>query len=116
MNVGMLWFDNDRHTPFEQKVKRAASYYRQKYGRMPTLCYVHPSMLAALTGITQGEAGCKIDEVFVRVDRAVRPNHFWIGVNSDSEEATKPATKVSRATSTGSSPLLTSSSRSSKRR
>jgi hypothetical protein len=41
----MLWFDNDPHTPLTSKVTRAVDYYRQKYGLVPNLCLVHPSML-----------------------------------------------------------------------
>ena len=46
MNVGMLWFDNDPRTALTAKVARAADYYRQKYGLVPDLCLVHPSMLS----------------------------------------------------------------------
>lgn len=45
MKIGMLWFDNDPHTDLAAKVERAASYYRSKYGKTPTVCFVHPSML-----------------------------------------------------------------------
>ena len=45
MNVGMLWFDNDPRVNLETKLERAAAYYRTKYGRTPTLCFVHPSMI-----------------------------------------------------------------------
>ncbi len=116
MNIGMLWFDNDRHTPFEQKVRRAATYYRQKYGRTPTLCYVHPSMFANLPGLSSEENACKVGEVLVRTDRSVRPNHFWIGVNGESEGIVKLATKVSKPTSRGSSLDFAASSSASKPR
>ena len=45
MNVGMLWFDNDPRTALPVKVARAADYYRRKYGLVPDVCLVHPSML-----------------------------------------------------------------------
>lgn len=47
MKIGMLWFDNDPHTDLSAKVERAATYYRLKYGKSPTVCFVHPSMLPA---------------------------------------------------------------------
>ena len=47
MNIGMLWFDNDKKTDLSDKIKRAASYYKEKYGQNPNLCFVHPSMLKA---------------------------------------------------------------------
>ena len=49
MNVGMLWFDNDPKVNLDMKVERAATYYRNKYGKAPTLCFIHPSMMPAGT-------------------------------------------------------------------
>ena len=46
MNNGMLWFDNDPSSTFSAKVVRAADYFWKKYGRIPDLCLVHPSMLS----------------------------------------------------------------------
>ena len=39
MNIGMLWFDNDPKTEIVAKVKEAASYYSQKYGKKPNICF-----------------------------------------------------------------------------
>jgi hypothetical protein len=85
MNIGMLWFDNDPKVGFEVKVERAATYYRNKYGRSPTVCFVHPSMLSGpknssseaplpAAGHIPRAAGLEI-----RSNRSVLPNHFWIG-------------------------------------
>jgi len=81
MNVGMLWFDNDPKTELSAKVERAASYYRNKYGSTPTLCFVHPTMLAKLIPGNAEQTGYKAAGVEVRSTRSVLPNHFWIGVN-----------------------------------
>ena len=91
MNVGMLWFDNDSKTDLNGKIERAAVYYRTKYGRVPTLCFVHPSMLPITqndsqenkTGDEQATQPVKIKSggVEVRTNRSVLPNHIWIGVN-----------------------------------
>ncbi len=75
MNVGMLWFDNDPRTALTVKVERAADYYRQKYGHVPDLCLVHPSMLAEPL-LTAG----KKFVVSVRPNRLVLPGHLWIGI------------------------------------
>ena len=75
MNVGMLWFDNDLHTALTAKVNRAADYYRQKYGLIPDLCLVHPSMLGERPDLVDGHAG----KVIVRSNRAILPGHLWIG-------------------------------------
>ncbi len=41
MDIGMLWFDNDRKSSIPSKVEKAARYYQKKYGKNPDICYVH---------------------------------------------------------------------------
>jgi len=41
--IGLLWFDESG--TLEQRVERAVRRYTEKFGRRPTVCYVHPSML-----------------------------------------------------------------------
>jgi hypothetical protein len=76
MNIGMLWFDNDTKTDLSAKIKRAASYYKEKYGQNPNLCFVHPSMLKTPANPEVG--------IELRTTRSVLPNHFWLGVNQGS--------------------------------
>jgi len=76
MNIGMLWFDNDPKTDFSLKIERAASYYREKYGKKPNVCFVHPSMLQASSTDKKTR-----DDIEVRTTKSVLPNHFWIGIN-----------------------------------
>jgi len=73
MNVGMLWFDNDPRTALKIKVARAADYYRKKYGRIPDLCLVHPTMLI------EPHPDLELDKMAVRTNRAILPGHLWIG-------------------------------------
>jgi hypothetical protein len=84
MNVGMLWFDNDPRTALTAKVARAADYYRQKYGLIPDLCLVHPSMLGEprpdlVEGPVLSEGEGHAGKVTVRPNRAIQPGHLWIG-------------------------------------
>ncbi len=72
MDIGMLWFDNDKKSDLVTKVSRAAAYYRSKYGEEPNLCFVHPSMISE----DKAEAG----RIEVFSNSSVLPNHFWIGV------------------------------------
>ena len=81
MNVGMLWFDNDPKAGLDTKIERAANYYREKYGRYPTLCFVHPSMIPKSSVNTEPASIVKAGGLDVRPTRSVLPNHFWIGVN-----------------------------------
>jgi hypothetical protein len=74
MDIGMLWFDNDPKADVLSKVQKAAAYYSKKYGEAPNLCFVHPSMLPE----PKTEAG----EIAVRTNKTMLPNHFWIGVRS----------------------------------
>jgi hypothetical protein len=76
MNIGMLWFDNDAKTDLSAKIKRAAIYYKDKYGQSPNLCFVHPSMMKT--------SPASDDAIELRTTRSVLPNHFWLGVNSKS--------------------------------
>lgn len=98
MNLGMLWFDNDPKATLDIKVERAASYYRHKYGKTPTLCFVHPSMfpvpresrLDEQPVQAAAEAAPQTDSyvtggIEVRKNRSVLPNHFWLGVNGSAE-------------------------------
>jgi hypothetical protein len=59
-------------------VQRAADYYRQKYGYVPNLCLVHPTMLTQPhPEFVEGRSG----KVVVQPNRMIRPGHFWIGVD-----------------------------------
>jgi hypothetical protein len=76
MNIGMLWFDNDPKTDLNAKIERAASYYANKYGKLPNVCFVHPSTLTKYSG--EKPAPTRVE---VRTSASVMPNHYWIGVN-----------------------------------
>ncbi len=73
MMTGMLWYDNSPKTNLSDKVIRAATYYHQKYGKKPDLCFVHPSMLP---GQALHPAGIEI-----RSASQVLPNHLWLGIH-----------------------------------
>ncbi len=75
MNIGMLWFDNDIKADLSTKIHRAATYYQTKYGKAPTLCFVHPRTL--------GDQKINGADIEVRTTRSVLPNHFWLGVNNN---------------------------------
>lgn len=71
MHTGMLWFDNSQ-IALDIKIQKAMEYYHKKYGRIPDLCLVHPSMLK----------GTKLEgkKITVRPYRPVLPGHIWIGI------------------------------------
>lgn len=73
MKVGMLWLDDDKQTTLEDKVLRAASYYREKYGRAPDLCLVHKAAV---------EQERQVGKIRVQPAKNVLPHHFWMGVSN----------------------------------
>ena len=73
MQIGMLWLDDDKKRPLEEKVERAAAYYRDKYGQMPTLCFVNGQALADRV---------QVGRIEVRPVKHVMPSHFWLGVET----------------------------------
>ncbi|HEY44145.1 MAG TPA: hypothetical protein G4O11_09205 [Anaerolineae bacterium] len=78
MKVGMLWFDGDLKINLGVRIERAAIYYRDKYGRPPNLCIIHPS--------TAGEDPPRsVIGVDVRTSAAVQPDHFWLGIKEWTE-------------------------------
>jgi hypothetical protein len=82
MEIGLLWYDGDPKRPLEDKVGQAAERYRQKYGRWPNTCYVHPQVVG-----DQGTGGlrlaCQVNSAKSTVRILPAPNilvhHFWVG-------------------------------------
>jgi hypothetical protein len=81
MNVGMLWFDNDSRRGVEEKVRRAADHYKNKYGRKPNICFVHSSMLEG----NGKQKTLNSNGIEIRSGRSVLPHHLWIGVAEEGE-------------------------------
>lgn len=72
-DLGMLWYDDDKKRPIDEKVARAAEYYRAKFGVSPTVVWVNPAML-------NGDAPASVAGVKVEARRTVLKNHLWLGV------------------------------------
>ena len=92
MDIGMLWFDNDRKTSMPSKVEKAARYYHKKYGVDPDLCYVHPKMVAKSNGKKNGKNKAanrkplKIGKILVLKNEKVLPGHLWIGLRTGEDK------------------------------
>lgn len=74
MKTGMLWFDNDPHRNLLEKIQQAASYYQQKYGTQPTVCFVHPRLQDI-----SFESDLNLE---VKFNQAISPDHIWIGTRT----------------------------------
>lgn len=84
MKTGLLWFDDDPHKQLEEKVERAALHYERKYGCLPTLCFVHSSVLGDNGQHAKQSDVKKVGSVEIRTGRSVLPGHFWLGVAEQS--------------------------------
>lgn len=75
MNVGMLWFDEDKSQAVKERIERAAAYYCKKYGRTASLCFMN--------SITVGKETIPshIGSIRVQTSPLVLQDHFWIGVD-----------------------------------
>lgn len=74
MHTGMLWFDNDPQTTLSVKIQKAMDYYRRKFGLVPDLCLVHPSMYES------DQKQLEFGKLTIRPYRTVMPGHLWIGI------------------------------------
>lgn len=68
MTVGMMWFDNSK-AALEEKIRKAAEYYRAKYGQAANV------VMVSLAENGEGPEG-----VDVRKSRYIRPGYLWVGV------------------------------------
>ena len=70
MKKGLLWYDNGAKD-LAWTLARAARRYRDRFGRNPNVCYIHPT---ALPDGTRKVAG-----ILVRPSPRVLRHHFWLG-------------------------------------
>lgn len=82
METGLLWYDDDPRRGLEDKIGRAAERYREKYGRWPNTCYVHPQAVADHLGQDLRVACSRAErQRIVRVVSApnILLHHYWLG-------------------------------------
>lgn len=76
MFTGMMWLDDSRGRPIEEKVRLAVAHYREKYGRPPELCLVSKAMVSE---------ELLVDDIPVRPVGHVLQHHFWVGIEAQRE-------------------------------
>lgn len=72
MQVGLLWFDDDKKRTLEEKVQRAVAHYFQKFGQRPSVCYLNPGTMNGGPQAVSGVQLCTAKNVLL--------HHFWIGL------------------------------------
>lgn len=91
MDVGLLWYDNDPRRALEDKIGLAARRYRERYGRWPDTCYVHPLALGQAEDPLSlgGSLGNGASPIRVISAPNVLVHHLWLGESAG--EAAKEA-------------------------
>ena len=86
MEIGLLWYDGDPKRPLEDKIGQAARRYREKYGRWPNTCYVHPQAVdngAEGDMRLAGQARNANSTIRVLSAPNILLHHLWLGESSD---------------------------------
>ncbi len=78
MNIGLLWYDSSAKE-LAVKVTMAARRYRERFGKEPNVCYVHP------TTLPDGE--CKVNGIRVLTATRVLRHHLWVSHEQEGEAA-----------------------------
>lgn len=71
MENGMLWFDDRKDIPTEQKIQDAVVFFQKKYGSKPDCCYINATSRQKEN--SQNLAGLRIE-----ISQYVLPNHFLL--------------------------------------
>lgn len=83
LDEGLLWYDDDPMCGLAEKIRRATERYREKRGRYPDVCFVHPAMLSKDVRILW------VGGVQVKPGRVPR-HHFWLLSCSDGDRKQGP--------------------------
>ena len=67
----MLWFDDNRGRSLALKMEQAKEYYKDKYGKYPDVCYLHPDDL--------GDADIEALPLKIATAKDILPSHYLLG-------------------------------------
>jgi len=76
MNIGMLWYPDDKKLPIADQVREAAEFYLGKYGEQALVCHAHPRTLGA-------GAPDHVGPVRVVANPKILAGHLWLGTSDD---------------------------------
>jgi len=76
MEFGELFLIEDPRMDLEQRVLWATERYQRMYGRQPTLCLLHPSLL-------EGGERRRLGTLRLVAKKSVLPNYVWLGAPAD---------------------------------
>ena len=80
MREGLLWYDPDPRRPTAEKIAAAAARYRERFGRGPNCCHLHPSE--------------PVEDAPLHVvpDSGILRHHFLVGVDETLPRVVRRAT------------------------
>ena len=79
MEIGMMWFDDDKIKPLEAKVMQAVEFYAKKYGRRPNACLVNSAELAKCIANAPAPAN-RLPGLRLEPMSTILPHHYWVGI------------------------------------
>lgn len=80
MIEGLLWYDGDPKRSLEEKIGDAAQRYHEKYGILPTVCYINDANGPAQTMDIHGHA------VKILTAPNILLHHYWIGEHDNIQD------------------------------
>ena len=85
MDFGLLWYDGDPRRKLEDKIGQAAQRYREKFGRWPNTCFVHPDIVNG-HGDQELRIVCQQRKPRTTIRVLSAPNvlrhHYWLGISN----------------------------------
>jgi hypothetical protein len=69
MTEGLLWYDADGKRPTRQKIDDAVNRYRERFGRAPNCCHVHPDQVVEHASVQ------------VVANPRILLHHYWVGID-----------------------------------
>ena len=72
MNTGMLWFDQEISNSIQERIFKAAIYFQEKFGVLPTVCYLNPE--------SDVSDSLELFDIEILYNGGIQPNHVWLGV------------------------------------
>ncbi len=73
MDIGLLWYDDDKKKTLEVKINEASVRYHARFGVLPNVCHVHGN---------GDEARKQVGKIAIVPNPAIRPNYYWLGVEA----------------------------------
>ena len=84
MDIGLLWFDDDKKRDLFAKVMRAAGHYQKRFGRKPQVCFVNPNMFdtdARSDMPVTPDGVVTPNGVVLQSSTTILMHHFWLGMD-----------------------------------